>query len=503
MTAQARSDYYERGLQLAEAGKHQEGLICIREHLRSAPQDAEALNDAGAILHCLGRTDDAIAYLTKARHLKDASGEILWNLAEAYMAGGRAAEAVELFDDMERMRILNVDLLNRTATMLLDQDKKGLAVEVLLRSYQLWPEQEILPPILDVVRSKRPKVAFFRGGVGEDGVLAEICEFVQQRFQTTFYDGLRSDGISGLMQQCDIAWFDGGGRMLVEASQQGGPSRIVASLRCSDVREHWAKDVRWENVSIVVSIGSSAVEEALLPQVPDVRNRTRLAVIPNAVNLDRYTLRRRERGKHLACMGCLTMEANPAFLLQCMQKLHYVDADYKLFFSGRFESPMLEQYFRHMVETLDLSRAVFFEPYPRDLDGWLEDKHYIVAGGIGESQMEGVLAGMACGLKPVIHNFPGAEKFLPPHYLFNIAEQFCEQVLSGQYDPGAYRRFIEEHFAVAEQLSKVNQILTQLESEIELPAYHAAGGQVAAPSVRIGDVDGLAVSGPRGAVPLR
>ena len=58
-------DYYERGLELAEAGKYQEGLNCIREHLRAAPNDAQALNDAGAILHCLGRTGDAIGHLAK------------------------------------------------------------------------------------------------------------------------------------------------------------------------------------------------------------------------------------------------------------------------------------------------------------------------------------------------------------------------------------------------------------------------------------------------------
>ncbi|MBN2133950.1 MAG: tetratricopeptide repeat protein [Sedimentisphaerales bacterium] len=503
MTVQPRSDYYARGLQLAEAGKHQEGLNCIQEHLRIAPQDAEALNDAGAILHCLGRTDDAIAYLTEARHLQGSSGEILWNLAEAYMAGGRAAEAAELFDEMERMRILNVDLLNRAATLLLDQDQKGPAIEVLLRSYRLWPEQEVLRPILEVVRSKRLRVSFFRGGVGEDGALADICEFVQQRFPTTFYDGRRPDGISALMEQCDIAWFDGGGRMLVDASQQGGPGRIIASLRRSDVRENWARDVRWENVSILVQIGSSAVEEALLQEVPDLRNRTRLAVIPNAVNLDRYALRRRERGKHLACMGRLTLESNPALLLQCMQKLHYIDTAYKLFFSGSFESPMLEQYVRHMVETLGLSGVVIFEPYPSDLDGWLSDKHYVVAGGIGESQVEGLLTGMACGLKPVIHNFPGAEKLFPGRYLFNIAEQFCEQVLGGDYDPDAYRRFIEEHFALAGQLRKVNGILTQLESEIELPPRRGLDGQGAAPGVGIGTVDGFVGAGPEDAVRLR
>jgi glycosyltransferase involved in cell wall biosynthesis len=477
MATQTDLSYYQRGLQLAEKGKYQEGLNCIREHLRTTPHDVQALNDAGAILHCLGRTDDAIGYLARARDLNGNSGEIVWNLVEAYLGGALASEAATLFDDMERLGILNIDVLNRTATMLLDQGKKSQAVEVLLRSYRLWPEQEVLKPILDVVRGKRPKVAFLRCGSGEDGVLADVCEFVRQRFATEFQIGADSAKLTELMQWGDICWFDGGGEMVVEASRRVERKRIVVSLRRCDIRDRWVKQVQWENVDILVQIGSSAVEETLLPQVPDLRNRTRLVVVPNGVNLDRYLFRRRMHGKSLACMGCLTMEANPAFLLQCMQKLHYIDPQYRLFFSGLFESPSLEQYIRYMVQTLDLAHVVFFEPYPGDLNGWLSDKHFVVAAGIGENQVEALLAGMACGLKPVIHNFPGAAKLFPTRYLFNIAEQFCEQVLSQDYEGESYRRFVQDRYPLQVQLKTVNGILTQLETEIDLQSLTASGPQ--------------------------
>jgi glycosyltransferase involved in cell wall biosynthesis len=251
--------------------------------------------------------------------------------------------------------------------------------------------------------------------------------------------------------------------------------KIIISVRRSDVQDRWAKAVPWENVDLLAQIGSCAVEEALLSQVPDLRRRTRLVVVPNGVNLRRYPLRRRDRGKHLACLGCLTMEANPGFLVQCMQKLHYLEAGYRLFFSGRFENSTLEQYVRHMVRTLDLTSVISFEPDPGDLNGWLSDKHFIVAAGIGENQVEALLAGMACGLKPVVHNFPGADKLLPPQYLFNIAEQFCEQVLSHDYQPAQYRRLVEERYPVEQQLKRVEVILAQLETEIELQAVAALG----------------------------
>jgi len=477
MAAQMGTNAYERGTELAEAGNYEAALNCMREHLRGVPHDAQALNDAGAILHCLGRSGDAIEYLKKAHHLRADSGEIVWNLVEAYLAAGMASEAMLLFDKMERDGILNIDVLNRTATMLLDQDKRGHAVEVLLRSFRLWPEQEVLTPILQVIRGGRPKIAFFRTGTGEDGALADAWAFVEQRFQTAFHEDHPGDDLRELMEWSDIAWFDGGGEMVVAASKLPQKGKTIVSLRLSDVRGDWAKDVHWEGVDILVQIGSSAVEAALLERVPDIRHRTRLVVIPSGLNLDRYKFRQRTRGKHLACMGCLSMETNPALLLQCVQKLHYIDAEYRLSFCGCFESPVLEQYVRHMVQTLDLKDVVSFEPYPGDLNAWLSDKHFIVSCGIGDSQVESVLAGMASGLKPVVHNFPGAETLFPGTCLFNIAEEFCERVLGQDYEPTGYRRFVEQRYPLAEHLRQVNAILTQLETEIGPPSPLPSGSR--------------------------
>jgi hypothetical protein len=468
------SSYYQRGLQLAETGKYEEGLHCIREHLRAEPQDAQALNDAGAILHCLGRTDEAITCLLRARELNGSGGEIVWNLAEAYLGGALASEAATLFDDMEKLGILNIDVLNRTATMLLDQGKKGQAAEVLLRSARLWPQQEVLKPILNVIRSTRPKVAFVRCGGGDDGALADVCDFVQQRFETRFHVG-GPETVAELVRWGDICWLDGGGEMVVEASRRVHRKKMIVSLRRCDIQDRWAKQVQWENVDILVQIGSSAVEEALLSQVPDLHSRTRLVVVPNGVNLNRYLFRRRSRGKSLACVGCLTMEANPAFLLQCMQKLHYLDPQYHMYFSGVFETPSLEQYVRYMVGTLDLSGVVSFEPHPGEMNAWLSDKHFIIAGGISESHVEALLIGMACGLKPVIHNFPGAGKLFPARCLFNISEQFCEQVLSQEYEPESYRRFVQERYPLQEQLKCVDRILSQLETEVDLESLTGFG----------------------------
>jgi pentatricopeptide repeat protein len=280
MTTPTGCDDYQKGLKLAEAGQYEDGLHCLREYLRCAPQDAGALNDAGAILHCLGRTEEAIGLLTKARGLQAGAAEITWNLVEAYLACGRAAEAARLFDEMERMGILSIDVLNRTAALLLDQGNKGEALEVLLLSDRLWPGQEILRPVLEVIRSQRPRVAFFGPGAGDDGTLADIREFVRQRFPAEFYEDNRPEDLTRLMQGSDIAWFDRAGETAA-ALQGGGTGKTVCTVRPADVQDGWTKNVRWEDVDVLALIGDAAVKEALLRQVPDLRNRTRLVALPN------------------------------------------------------------------------------------------------------------------------------------------------------------------------------------------------------------------------------
>ncbi|MHC4570804.1 MAG: glycosyltransferase [Planctomycetota bacterium] len=466
-TANGNSDYYQRGLEFAEAGRHKEALGCIQEHLRTTPDDVQGLNDAGAILHCLGRSEEAIEHFVKARSLQSDSPEITWNLVEAYLADSRPHEAIQLFDDMERKGILNADVLNRTAKVFLDQSNKADAVEMLLRSLEIWPDQEILNPMIEVIQSKRPKVAFFCGLRGDTKFLTDIYEYTKYRYLVQLPEIEDVDQMYEVMKTSDISWFEWCTDMVVEASKLPKVCKNIVRLHRFEAYNDWPSQVQWENIDVLVTVGNSFVKDALLKQVPDIENRTRLVTVPNGVNLDKFKFIDRHRGKNIACVGYLNMRKNPMFLLQCMQKLHYIDPGYKLFFAGNFQDSMLEQYVRHMVQVLEVGDVVFFDGWQEDINSWLEDKHYIVSASIGESQGMGILEGMACGLKPVIHNFPGADQIFPSEFLFKISEEFCKQVLSDAYESQRYHKFVEENYLLRNQLSQVNGIFTQLEAEID------------------------------------
>lgn len=462
-----KPNYYEKGLELAESGKYQEAISCMQEYLRTTSGNAQVLNDTGAILHCLGRSDEAIEHFVKALSYQEDSAEIVWNLVEAYLAEGKANEAMQLFDNMEQMGILNVDVLNRTANIFLEQNNKANAIEILLRSQQSWPNQEILKPMLEVIRSKRPKIAFFCGLRGDTKFLTDIYTFTERRFLVEFFEGEDIDQMYELMKWSDISWFEWCTNIAVEASKLPKVCKNIVRLHRFEAYGDWPGQVQWENIDTLITVGNSFVKEALFKQVPDIRNQTQLIVIPNGVNLDKFKFVDRLHGKNIACVGYLNMRKNPMFLLQCMQKLHYIAPEYKLFFAGVFQNPMLEQYIKHIVQVFELTDVVFFDGWQEDINSWLKDKHYIVSGSIGESQGMGSMEGMACGLKPVIHNFPGAKEIFPLEFLFNISEEFCEHILSDTYEPKGYRRFVEENYQLQKQLSEINSIFTQFETEID------------------------------------
>jgi glycosyltransferase involved in cell wall biosynthesis len=457
---------YQKGLELAETGRYPEALACIQKYLHTKPDDAEVLNDAGAILHCLGRSDEAIDHFYKARSLQNNSPEITWNLVEAYLAVGKAAEAMGLFDDMGRMGILNADVFNRTANVFLNHGDKADAVEMLLRSLQVSAEQEVLRPMLEVIHSKRPKIAFFCGGDGMT-FLDEIVEFTKQRFKVRLFQGQTEQELHELMQWSDISWFEWCTNIAAAASKFPKVCKNIIRLHRYEAYEQWPEQINWANVDMLITVGNRFVKETLVNKVPGFETQTSLVTIPNGVNLERVMFTNRQRGKNIAFLGNLRMVKNPAFVLQCMQKLHYIDPEYCLFFGGEFVEPALKQYLKHMVEALELCDVVFFDGWQKDINSWLTDKHYIISTSIIESQGMGLLEGMACGLKPVVHNFPGADQIFPSEFLFNISEEFCEQILSDGYEPESYRRFVEENYSLKNQLSKINSIFTQFEAEID------------------------------------
>lgn len=467
---------YEECTRLAAAGRHDEALASLRAYLEDHPDDGQALNDAGTVLFALGRAEESVGYLEQAAaRLVEGRGQALWNLAEAYLAARRPADVVALFADLARDELLTPDLANRTATRCLDAGDAAAAMEALLCSLRLQGNQEVLKPACDVVRSKRPKVAFFCE-FDDTKFIRDIARHIGERFETRFTKGQGADETRQLLQWCDIAWLEWCTPQVVLASQMPRTFRSIVRLHRFEAYRMWPSQVAWEHIDVLITVGNPAVVAHLKQTVPDLERRTRLVTLPSAVDTATWPFRDRPRGKHIACLGYLNARKNVSLLLQCFARLHAMDPEYRLFIGGTSQDPMLSQYLEAMIGELGLAAGISMDGWQHDPAAWLADKHYVVSTSLGEGFPVSLLEGMACGLKPVVHTWPGARDIFPGEWLFRTVDEFCDRVVTDPYEPQAYRAFAER-YSLAAQLRQVDDLFLEFERN---PCPKPLGGPLAA-----------------------
>ena len=372
-----------------------------------------------------------------------------------------------------------IDIVGKKIDVLLQCGDKAQAMEVALGAAQQYPNLIELQHIVESVRSRRAKIAFF---CGLDGVnfLRDIGMYAKGRFNVHFFEGSTPEEMYELMKWSDISWFEWCTDMATTASNLPKVCKTIVRLHRYEAYTHWPMEIKWENIDTLVTIGNDFVRNRLRSVVSGIENRTQIVEIPNGINLTKFKFAERPRGKNIAFICNLNMKKNPAFMLQCFNSLLSIDPEYKLFWAGKIQDVVVEQYMRYMVGELGLCNRVFFDGWHEDINIWLANKHFIVNSSIVEGHPVGVMEGMACGIKPVIHNFPGAKQFFPEEFLYNSTEEFCDKIISSDYEPRRYRRFIEDKYPLSGQLRQVNRLFVEFEknscSSMAQGAHVAAAG---------------------------
>ena len=82
------------------------------------------------------------------------------------------------------------------------------------------------------------------------------------------------------------------------------------------------------------------------------------------------------------------------------------------------------------------------------VNDWLVDKDFILSTSINEGNPNNVLEGMAMGLKPIVHAWPGADTQFPEDAIFKTAEQAAQLIMNGDYQPLKYRQWIKDHYSL-------------------------------------------------------
>lgn len=362
--------------------------------------------------------------------------------------------------------MLNIELVKKNVAILFDRGDKAGAMDFVLGTLSRYPDNRELIDIAEDIRRRRIKIAFF---CGADGInfLWDIGMFAKSQYVVRFFEGFDFTKMQELMEWSDVSWFEWCTDFAARGSLLPKVCKNIIRLHRYEAFTEWPKHVNWDNIDTLVTLGNDFVHGQLERMVPGLSNKVRIAEIANGINLHKFQYKHRVRGKNLAFIGSLNMKKNPAYLLHNFKRLVEIDDEYRLFFVGKYQDDVLEQYMNYMVRELGIEDKVIFEGWCDDIDEWLKDKHYVVNSSIVEGHPVGMMEAMACGLKPVMHNFPGAKQFFPQEFLYNTPEDFCRMILEADYEPFKYRQYIDDHFPLRKQLTSINKLFVEMEKELD------------------------------------
>lgn len=230
----------------------------------------------------------------------------------------------------------------------------------------------------------------------------------------------------------------------------------------------WPEQLDWSKVDTAM-----AVNHFIGKKLSDRINRP-VEVILNAVSSDKWAFKNRQPGKKIAMVGYINQKKNFPLAMQIMAAL---SKDYELHIAGGVQDQATVEYINEIAK--NTGRSVTAYGQVDNMDEWLEDKDYLLSCAISEGCPNNVLEAMVKGIKPVIHNWPGAKYQFPSDLRFDTVEEAVSVITSSEYDSAKYRRFIEESNGEG-QYTLIRELVDKLLG-LKRRTYHTLDGEVIFP----------------------
>ncbi|MCK4606505.1 MAG: glycosyltransferase [candidate division Zixibacteria bacterium] len=211
------------------------------------------------------------------------------------------------------------------------------------------------------------------------------------------------------------------------------------------------------------------------------------------MELDRYPLHRNGPGRNICYVGYLNHKKGLSLLLQCVREAVKIDRLFKLHVAGDFQEERFKVYMHHLIGEMGLTDNVQFHGWVKDVPAFLREMNYVISTSPWEGCPNNLIEAMACGIKPLIHNWKGSRQLFPESLVFNSLDDFEELLRSTDYDSDSYRRHVEVNFNAARNMPRIDAFLASLlaarqsdrrssqSRKTTLPVSHEVSDQIAAP----------------------
>ncbi|MHC4269183.1 MAG: glycosyltransferase [Planctomycetota bacterium] len=423
-----------------------------------------------------------LALIEKDQNRKEAYN----NLGAIAFQRNDAKSAIDYFTRSLEIDPFYKDAIINYTDLLSTLDQAHLAIPLLEKIIQNDPTDKEITNILEKtlsVNKSLSKVAVICSP-GLESFLGDIVDYLNTRYEVRTCYSTNVKEIDSAIMWSDIVWLEWANELTIALTNHSEnilkDKHVICRLHRYEVFTDYLHKIKWEAIHDLIFVADHIKKTAIgrIPSLPQkVQN---IHIVPNGVNLDKLKSKKRDKGWNIAYLGYIHYRKGPLLLLHAFRELVQIDKRYQLFIGGKIEDTHYVLYFNQMITEMGLEENVHFDGWieKQNINTWLDDKQYIVCTSIHEGHPVGIMEAMACGLKPLLHNYVGAKESYPDKYVWNTIPEFVKMATEENYDSAEYINFIETNYSLDKQTESIETIITQM-SEKSISHSHSVDKKIA------------------------
>lgn len=225
----------------------------------------------------------------------------------------------------------------------------------------------------------------------------------------------------------DMVWFEfcwPPFPAMIDAVDFGGRRVIVRVHRIEATETDHVAHAPWGKIDDAIVV-SEDIRRRVLRQAPEIAFTTRLHLVPNGVDTDRFRPGSGADAKRIGWGGLMTLRKNPTLALHVLARLLAIDPDYRLHMCGMDGEPFAIETFSYQVGMLGLERSVVWDGnLPQQaMPDWHRRNAALLHTSLHESFGYIVAEAALCGCRVAMLDHPGARDVWPDEILYRTIDE--------------------------------------------------------------------------------
>ncbi len=238
--------------------------------------------------------------------------------------------------------------------------------------------------------------------------------------------------------------------------------KIITYIRRYEIWETTLLDtIRWDYIDATIFV-SEFVQKVMNSYKPFNVPPENQWIIPNGVDTDSFIpIISDPNSKKIAMVCSIKNVKNIPLACQILMQLpeeyhiHHIGLPFNFQMIGQMTS---------YIKNIGLEDRFHLEGViePHEVMGWLKDKRCILSTSLNEGNPLNVIEAMSMGIRPVIHNWPGATEQFHRRWIFNTIDEACALIRDPYPEDGVVaRQHVLDNFSLR-NYERIHDVIDQV-----------------------------------------